>query len=144
MLHGMNGRPAPVVPFAARLVGATFGFAFAGIGLTVLGFLWFGDDGFGGPPVFFKLFGSFIAIVFVVMGGAMGFAALSAQAKVLAGKSAAAPPSPPSPAIPSRSSGPYTCPDCGAALTSSTEASPHGDIKCTHCGAWFNIHRRTP
>ena len=58
------------LPISSRLSGSAsskrryIGFAFAGIGLTVLAFLWFGDDGFGGPPLVFKVFGSFIAIVF--------------------------------------------------------------------------------
>ena len=141
----MNGRAAPVVPLTARILGAVFGFAFAGIGLTVLGFLWFGDDGFGSPPLIFKLVGSFIATVFVAMGGTMGFSALAFQGKSLAA---------PAPSIPTHSTsvtsphsnfapGHYTCPHCAAPLASGVEASPHGDIKCPFCGAWFNIHQRS-
>ncbi len=39
-----------------------------GIGLSVLGFLWFGQDRYFGPPLFFKIFGSFIALGFVGFG----------------------------------------------------------------------------
>ena len=40
---------------AGRFVAGLFGFAFFGIGLSVIGFLWFGGDGgFHEPPIFFK------------------------------------------------------------------------------------------
>ncbi len=39
-----------------------------GIGVTLLCFLWFGEDGFHSPPLFFKVFGSFIALAFVMFG----------------------------------------------------------------------------
>jgi hypothetical protein len=128
------------VPLAGRIIGSVFGFAFAGIGLTVLCFLWFADDGFGSPPLFFRIFGSFIAIVFVVMGGTMGVAALTAKPQF---PNFTPPSAPAGPAHAQRSHGAFACPHCGAALTSKTEASPHGDVKCPFCGAWFNIHKRT-
>ena len=45
-----------------------------GIGLTVLGFLWLTPfNEFGSPPLFFRVFGSFIALAFVLTG--VGFIA---------------------------------------------------------------------
>jgi hypothetical protein len=61
-------RPAPPhANGAGRLIGAVFGIAFAGIGLTVIVSLWAG--GMGDPPVFFKLVGSFMGLIFVAVGG---------------------------------------------------------------------------
>lgn len=31
------------------------------------------------------------------------------------------------------------CPTCGAPATDRREVSPNGDIKCSHCGRWFNL-----
>lgn len=136
------------VPFAARMIPAVFGFVFAGIGLTVIGFLWLTPfDDFGSPPLFFRIFGSFIAIAFVALGGTMGLAAVAGRADWVARKPpASAAPGPMSPAAAAAgtpsAAGRYACPHCGAAMTGGTEASPHGDVKCPHCGAWFNVHGR--
>jgi len=113
---------------------------FGVIGLLVLGFLWFGSDGFGEPPLFFKLFGSCIAVVFVVMGFGGATAALTIGKNnpfglvhqlrqqnnhVNAGSG--------------RSHG-YSCSHCGAALGDDSDVSPKGDVKCEYCDKWFNIH----
>ncbi len=50
---------------------SVFGF----IGLTVLIFLW-SADGFHEPPLIFKLFGSFIAIAFMIFGFGLPLTAL--------------------------------------------------------------------
>lgn len=34
----------------------------------------------------------------------------------------------------------YQCNRCGAALPPKATVSPQGDVKCEHCGGWFNIH----
>src|SRR5687768_9825927 len=68
--------PAPTVTGAGRFIAGVFGVAFAAIGLTVIGTLWFGD-GMGDPPVIFKLIGSLIALVFVAMGGTIAFGAIT-------------------------------------------------------------------
>ena len=134
--------PQPTPPNAAgRFVAAVFGVAFAGIGLTVIGFLWFGEDGFHEPPVFFKLFGSFIAMVFVAVGGAAVYGAIAgggplAQAKRRTQSS----PSSMSAASPG---GGYTCPHCGGGLDRGADVSPMGDVKCSFCGRWFNVHGRS-
>lgn len=67
-------------PNVGRFIGGVFGLVFAGIGLTVIIFLWgapFGE--FGSPPVIFRIFGSFIAIAFVAMGGGAAFAAITGK-----------------------------------------------------------------
>lgn len=125
-------RPTPpTVPGPARFLGAVIGFIFAGLGLTVLGFLWTAS-GFGEPPLFFKVFGSFIALAFVALGGTAFFSALKAQP---ASSTSTATESP------FRTGGSYTCPACGARLGESVDVSPGGDVKCDYCRKWFNIHR---
>lgn len=123
-----------------RFVGAVFGLVFLGIGLTVIGFLWgapFGE--FGSPPLFFRIFGSFIALAFVAMGGATAYGAitginrLSAIQKTMkqSGSNSSA-------NLSGRES--YSCDRCGAPLNSGADVSPRGDVKCAHCDGWFNIH----
>ena len=34
------------------------------------------------------------------------------------------------------------CPHCLEGLDPRTPVSPHGDVKCGHCHAWFNVHGR--
>lgn len=131
----------PAVPAAARFIGAVFGIAFFGIGLTVIAFLWFGDDGFHEPPVFFKLFGSFIAMVFVAVGGAMAVSAITGGGLMkhprhhFDARATASSPAPPPTSVT------YNCPNCAAALGKDADVSPLGDVKCPFCGRWFNIHR---
>jgi hypothetical protein len=124
---------------AGRFIGAVFGFVFAAIGLTVIVFLWSsGSDDFGSPPLFFKIFGSLIAVVFVLGGGSMGMAALRGQIlpqRVMSSRTDAV-----SPPVGQPAAG-YACPHCGAALGAGAEVSPSGDVKCAFCGRWFNIHR---
>ena len=118
---------------AGRLIGAVFGFAFAGIGLTVLGFLW-GTHGFGEPPLFFKLFGSFIAIAFVAVGGTTFLAALKGPPSLPENLGT------PSPEAASGTGSGYQCPACAARLSEGADVSPKGDVKCGYCKQWFNIH----
>ena len=125
------------VPMAGRIVGAVFGLVFFGIGLTVIGFMWFGDDGFGSPPVFFKIFASLIACAFVAMGGTLAAASIkggSVQVPDVALDQAAREGKPLQ-----VSPGSYLCPSCGATLQKA-DVSPMGDVKCTFCGSWFNVH----
>ena len=128
--------PPPTIPSGpGRFIGALFGSVFGGIGLTLLGFLW-SERGFGEPPLFFKLFGSFIAIAFAAFGGMLIFGAI---------KGAPSPPRsvPADPLSPDATSGAepgYKCPACGARLREGAEVSPKGDVKCGYCKQWFNIH----
>ncbi len=124
-------------PVAGRFIGGVFGFAFAGIGLTVLGFLWgspFGE--WDSPPIFFRIAGSFIALVFVGVGGTVLIASIKGR---IAGQTSGSPVS--SAAMPSVPAT-YICPHCGAPLPAKADVSPLGDAKCPFCHTWFNIHQK--
>lgn len=128
-----------------RIVFGTFGLGFGGIGLAVLSFLWLTPfNQFGSPPLFFRIFGSFIALMFVVMGGGTLAAAIAGKglanrAAMLARQQQADinhPAAEPKPSVG------YTCSKCGAPLGVDAEVSPLGDVKCSFCHQWFNIHNR--
>jgi hypothetical protein len=111
------------------------GFAFCGIGLTVLGFLWLSPFGnWDSPPLVFRIFGSFIAIVYVALGGGAGLSAVRGR---IASQITSFPASPTAAAP-----GSYHCSQCGAPLADQSSVSPMGDVKCSFCNAWFNIHQR--
>jgi hypothetical protein len=118
------GRP----PLFLLLFMSIFGF----IGIAVLIFLWGSGDGFGGPPLIFKVVGSLIAMGFVVMGFGVPLT-LWRKGKELGDMLDSVIPKPP----PSQ----LACPTCGANL-GNAEVSPSGDAKCTYCKGWFNIHQR--
>jgi hypothetical protein len=118
-------------PLVGRVIAGIFGFVFAGIGLSVLGFLWFAEDGFGSPPLFFRIVGSLVAVAFVAMGGGIAFSAVAGRLS-----RASAGPQPPF-----TSGAGYRCPRCGAPLGTDTDVSPSGDVKCRFCDSWFNVHR---
>lgn len=103
---------------------------FGCIGITLLVFLWSADDGFGSPPLFFRVMGSFIALGFVAMGFGVPLAALKKN-KSSQGETR-------HPNAPAEDG--YRCPNCGAALKEA-EVSPSGDVKCPYCKGWWNIHR---
>lgn len=124
-------------PPGARFIGGVFGFVFFGIGVSVIIFLWSSPFGkFGSPPLIFRVFGSFIALAFVAVGGTVAVAAIKGVQPRLQ--------------LPGRLRGAgrqhgsksvtYGCPRCSAPLDSEADVSPHGDVKCKHCEAWFNIH----
>ena len=131
----------PVDPMG-KFIGGAMGLIFAGIGVTVLVFLWgmpFGE--FGSPPVFFRIFGSFIALAFVVIGGSMPlavFVGTSAVNKFMNNTIDQ------NESLDEEITGniqtSYTCQRCGAPLGNDAEVSPHGDVKCAYCSVWFNIH----
>lgn len=124
-------------PPVAKALGTVFGLIFAGIGILVIGFLWSQPFGqFGAPPLFFRLFGSLIALAFIAMGSATAYTAIcgyrsagSAEIRERFRQQ-------------SDAAGPhaYSCPRCGAPLAENADVSPHGDVKCSHCGGWFNVH----
>ncbi|MEA2711678.1 MAG: hypothetical protein QOF78_4279 [Phycisphaerales bacterium] len=133
--------PPPQVTAAGRFIGAVFGIAFATVGLVVIGSLWF-SDGMGDPPIIFKLVGSCIALVFVAMGSTLAFSAITGGGLMARGGQAAATADEASAAATGKPRG-YTCPHCGGGLDERAEVSPMGDVKCSFCGRWFNVHGRT-
>ncbi len=121
--------PPPTGPI--RILAAVFGIVFGGIGLSVIGFMWTAT-GFHEPPLFFKVFASFIALAFVAVGGTFLFGAFKAKGPPSSTTIAEQPAAAPGPG--------YTCPACGARLDAHAEVSPKGDVKCGYCRKWFNIH----
>jgi hypothetical protein len=125
---------------AARFLGAVVGFVFAGIGVTVLVFMWgTPTDSFGAPPLFFRIFASFIAVAFVGVGGTIGVTALRGG-RGLTSSADSLRDTAGTPATAAGAVG-YKCPHCGAPLGEKADVSPSGDVKCTFCGRWFNVHR---
>ena len=124
-----------------RMISGVFGLVFLGVGLVVIGALWTAPFGeFGSPPLVFRLVGTLIAIAFIAMGGGTAVAAFlggtssDSTDRTSSGSLPATSPPPSSPT--------YLCSKCGAPLADKVDVSPHGDVKCTYCGAWFNIHQR--
>ncbi len=136
----------------ARLIGIVP----LGIGLSVIAFAW--SNQFGGAfgvPVFFRLFFTFVALAFVFTGGGILFGLRSAtrsglvdrvldlQQQMEAGMKARGMTPPGGPGTftaPRMTSEGYLCPSCNAPIGRQAEVSPHGDVKCAHCGRWFNVH----
>ena len=126
------------------LIQRLIGIVPLGIGLTVIGFLWGAPwDDFHSPPLFFRIVGSFIAMMFVLIGGGLVFGKMLSPADRLkalqeemrdAGLTSTTPPGgePPMP-------GKLKCPNCGSS-PGTAEVSPHGDVKCDHCSRWYNVH----
>jgi hypothetical protein len=141
------------VPPCHELIGVRFmarfiGIVPLGIGITVIAFAWSSEfgGGFGDVPIFFRLFATFVALGFVMIGGTILFAGFKAgdpqalleqmKRSAMATRSAKA-------ADQQMSSEGYICPGCNAPLGANADVSPHGDVKCAHCGRWFNVHGRT-
>lgn len=104
------------------------------IGIAVLVNLW-SADGFGEPPMFFKLIGSLIALAFICMGFGVPLQALFAKTDSSSARAESG-----GPARLGRGIA-YECPSCGSGIGKDDEVSPSGDVKCDHCGQWWNIHR---
>ena len=128
----------------ARFLGIVFGVAFAGIGLTVLGFMWFTPrHEFGAPPLFFRVFASFIAVPFVAIGGTLAYKSITGKSLQSRLQRVAPLQGARSPQPPTSTGATYRCPRCGAPLGKEADVSPSGDVKCTFCDTWFNVHRPT-
>jgi ssDNA-binding Zn-finger/Zn-ribbon topoisomerase 1 len=120
--------PLPRPPLFMLIFMSMFGF----IGLGVLIFVWSQPGDF--PPLIFKFFASCIAIGFIAMGFGGPISMWKAGSAI----------KPNEPAAEATDTAPpvkgYQCPNCGAGL-GSQEVSPSGDVKCTYCQKWWNIHR---
>lgn len=116
-------------------MGAVVGFAFAALGVIMIGWLWLQPFGFmGGPPIMFRLVGSMVSLIFMAVGTGAGLAALKGGgAEAMLRKLGKRKPGGPRPTG-------YKCPNCGAALSENADVSPSGDVKCDYCRTWFNIH----
>lgn len=129
----------------AGFMGVVMGFVFGGIGLTVLIFLWAAPFGeWDSPPIFFRIFGSFIAIAFVAAGSGAAVTSFRGRKvvnQILSNVNAARSEMQTAGDDPKIDG--YACPHCGAPLPAKADVSPLGDAKCTFCHAWFNIHQKT-
>ena len=107
------------------------------------------ESGFGAPPLFFRIFATLIAIPFVAVGGLAAYSSIQVPRGSLAGTDQIASMlnysrqanAPDDQSIGSESRVSYTCAACGAPLALGVDVSPHGDVKCPHCGGWFNVHK---
>ncbi len=122
-----------------------FGIVPFGIGMTVLIFMWsqpFG--GFHSPPLVFRFFASFIAVGFILVSGAIFFADPIGPKRIknqLDKMQSELDFENPTANAVEQSHLMYQCSKCGAPLEDGAEVSPHGDVKCKHCGKWFNVHK---
>ena len=130
--------PIDIAP--ARMMAGVFGFIFGGIGLTVLGFLWLTPfDEWDAPPLVFRIFGSFVALGFVAMGGGVFVRQAFLQKSAPLGLVL---PTPSVPVAGAAGPGAYHCPNCAASLAANAEVSPSGDVKCAFCHSWFNVRQQ--
>jgi hypothetical protein len=81
-----------------------------------------------------------MGLLFVAVGGALAFSAITGRGMTAQPRAPGATTTPSSPATPA---GGYTCPHCGGGLDRGADVSPMGDVKCSFCGRWFNVHGRT-
>ena len=121
----------PRPPLFALIFMSMFGF----IGLAVFIGIWFGTAR-DFPPLFFKLIASFIAIAFMAVGFGTPISAWKDRHVLDAAVQPETPVAEETDAPPTRG---YKCPNCGAGL-GPQEVSPKGDVKCTYCQKWWNIH----
>ncbi|MBD3676413.1 MAG: hypothetical protein HUJ26_23120 [Planctomycetaceae bacterium] len=129
--------PDEQAPMAFRVFFGLFFGLFGGIGLTVLGFLWGAPwNEFGSPPLFIRIFGSFIALGFVMFSAFGIYAAITGQVKRAGSRSRF---SNQSSSASDSADDSYHCPSCGAGIGAGEEISPSGDVKCAHCNSWFNV-----
>jgi len=106
----------------------------------------------GNPPLFFRMFGSFIALAFVMTGIGIFVGAgklsdphrlaqsLQEITKDIAANQPVAGSAKNDSATEAKPQVGYDCPNCGAALGKQADVSPSGDVKCGYCERWFNIH----
>ncbi len=130
-----------------RIIAIAFGAAFGGIGLSLLGFMWLSDHNeFGTPPLFFRVFASFMAIPFVAIGGATFYSGLTGNLishprnlandllQQLADSNIGN-----APKKPAETKDNLDCPHCGSPTGDAADISPSGDVKCGHCRNWYSV-----
>ena len=123
---------------ALGLIGRAVPFMFGLIGLTVCVFLWAAPFGeWDSPPLFFRVFGTLIASVFMIV----GFGSAIAGPKMMSGVRSLAKRGRAQRGGSEPARVGYECPNCGSSLQSGADVSPSGDVKCTFCDRWFNIHQ---
>jgi len=133
-------RPQTIQPAvrAGRFLIGAFAIVFGGVGPTLLVFMWSaGRDEFGAPPTFFRIIASFIAFGFIAVSATMLYSAIRGGADI-EDRLSSLPDTP----LQSTPSVGYSCPSCGASLGEQADVSPMGDVKCTFCGRWFNVHQK--
>jgi hypothetical protein len=144
-MNGNKPDPKKSIDRIGKFVGGAMGLIFAGIGLTVLIFLWANPFGeFDSPPLFFRVFASFIALSFVIIGGSiflMSIMVVKVGNNILQSINEAKEQEESSTDEAGVNTPTYyTCQHCGAPLGKGVEVSPRGDVKCVYCNAWFNIY----
>ena len=82
-----------------------------------------------------RIFGSCLGIAFVAFSVFMIYGVWFGEKVALAKSSKQTQPKNPDTITPN-----YRCDSCGAKLDEDAEVSPLGDVKCSYCSCWFNIH----
>jgi hypothetical protein len=130
-----DSRPSPGIKALGLIFLVPMSVVPIGVGLTVLGFLWFSSDAFGGPPLFFKIFGSFVALGFVAFGAVPLLAAIYGGSAVAGWKQSL---DNTRAANQSAAATNFACPHCSAPLADLADVSSAGDVQCSFCQGWFN------
>lgn len=128
-----------------RYIGGFVSCIFGCIGVAVILFLWSQPHGqFGSPPVFFRVFGSFIGLVFVVVGFGNTIKMISGSPVDRSGRfnRMGRRPNRFDNGRPRNQTANWDCPNCGSPLSDDNEISPSGDVKCLHCESWYNVNAR--
>ncbi len=114
-----------------ELIARLVPFFFGCVGITVIVFLWSQPFGqFGSPPLFFRIVGSFIGIIFVAVGFGGAFFGAS-QAKLMDRLRSIRPGGNPQ-WRGHKGASSYICPGCSAPLKEGADVSQSGDVKCTY------------
>ncbi len=121
-----------------KIFAIVFMLPFVAVPLFMMAMLW-GESGFGGPPLFMKLAGTCICLA-VMSGGLFGMYSIvtgKANRFKLNRQTGSFNHGPTA----HRERGDYSCPHCGAAISTEAEISPSGDVKCPYCKSWFNVNK---
>ena len=118
---------------SSRAIAVIFGL----IGTLVIVHTWT-ETGLGEPPLFFKLFFTLVASVFVLIGiGGLLGKGLRAAPRVAGPDGVRSAGGGSGAAAGGRLD--LSCPNCGATLDGEADISPSGDVRCGYCQRWFNV-----